>query len=60
MKIVYVLEDGRRVNRIESKNEIIDITDKNLEKIVKIFIEHALEIQVIEIIHEDEYDKSYK
>lgn len=60
MEIVYVLEDGRRLNRIESNNEIIDITDKNLEKIVKIFIEYALEIQVIEIIHEDEYDKSYK
>ena len=54
MEIVYVLEDGRRLNRIESNNEIIDITDKNLEKIVKIFIEYALEIQVIEIIHEDE------
>ena len=60
MEIVYVLEDGRRLNRIESNNEIIDITDKNLEKIVKIFIEYALKIQVIEIIHEDEYDKSYK
>lgn len=54
MKITYMLASGGKIRKVKNNDECIEFTDKNLEQILKIFIEYLIKETVTEIIHEEE------